>query len=89
MPKNPYAFPQPIIAVDGRVTGSDDYGVGGMELRDYFAGQALIGVMVMRAAIREEGFANVGDINQESIAEEAYELADAMLEAREKEAEDA
>jgi hypothetical protein len=90
MPRNPYAFPQSIAlgTGDSPVT-SDDYSRGGMELRDYFAGQALIGVMVMRTAIREGGLANVDDISQESIAEEAYELADAMLEAREKEAEDA
>lgn len=47
--------------------------------RDLFAGVALIGVMVMRAA---KGY---DDISQAPIAEEAYELADAMLEARERE----
>jgi hypothetical protein len=47
----------------------------GMSVRDYFAGQALIGVIVARSAA---GL----DILQESIAEECFELADAMIAAR-------
>lgn len=74
------AFPTAIAVSHGIVSRGPE----GMELRDWFAGQALIGVMVLRAAIRDQGFE---DINQESIAEEAYELADAMMAAREKEPE--
>lgn len=44
-------------------------------LRDYFAAAALPGVLTARARLELE-------MNQESIAEECYELADAMLEAR-------
>ena len=54
----------------------------GMSLRDYFAAKALIAVMVARTAL-------IGDFNQESIAEECYELADALIEARTKEWKDA
>ena len=44
----------------------------GMTLRDYFAGQVLIGL-----SIRREGATNEND------ARNAYALADAMLKARE------
>lgn len=44
--------------------------MGGMELRDWFAGQALIGLLAR--ADREPVF----------VSTEAYEFADAMLEAR-------
>jgi hypothetical protein len=46
-------------------------------LRDHFAKAALAPVMAARLAL------DAGDMNQESIAEECYELADAMLTARE------
>lgn len=44
----------------------------GMSLRDYFAGQALVAMH-----IRSEGLPDL-------IAERAYEIADAMIAAREK-----
>jgi hypothetical protein len=46
-------------------------GYAGMSLRDYFAGQVLIGL-----SVRREGRCNADD------AENAYALADAMLAAR-------
>jgi hypothetical protein len=52
----------------------------GMSLRDYFAAAALPGVMHARVALANAEIEN--DLNQESIAEECYELADALLEAR-------
>jgi len=55
-------------------TSSDDYDPG-MSLRDYFAALALVGVVQARVAA---GL----DAGQESIAEECYELADALLAAR-------
>lgn len=61
--------------------GFRTYTYGGMKLRDWFAGQALIGTIVARSAA---GL----DVMQESIAEECYELADAMLEARQKAGDD-
>jgi hypothetical protein len=54
-----------------------------MTLRDYFAGLALPAVIDARI---HQGAATgePPELNQESIAEECYELADSMLEAREK-----
>lgn len=47
----------------------------GLSARDYFAAAALSGVLMARATTGAE-------MLQESIAEECYELADAMLAAR-------
>lgn len=63
-PKNPPAFPR-----DGGQYG----GYNGMDLRDWFAGQALIGW-------RNEGYAFIS----ESVARECYSIADAMLAERAK-----
>lgn len=72
---NPYAFPSPD---DGRP--SDGYG---MELRDWFAGQAMSGLLNgatglgrMTPAQRAEQFSMCADI--------LYEFADAMLAERAK-----
>jgi len=79
MPRNPFVFPQPLVNRDGQIVASCDYGdYGGMELRDYFAGQALIGIMSdpgMRPA-------SLGEF--EHMATRMYQVADAMLAAREK-----
>lgn len=48
----------------------------GMSLRDYFAAKALPSVYAEAV--------HVGHVDQQSIAAEAYELADAMLEARKR-----
>jgi hypothetical protein len=48
----------------------------GMTLRDYFAGQALMGILNNAGC-----FANMKDSD---VAENAYHAADAMLTAREK-----
>ncbi len=58
------AFP---IAIPAGCEGYED----GMTLRDYFAGQALIGRL-----------ADGTDRRKRDVAEEAYAYADAMLEAR-------
>ena len=49
--------------------------MNGMSMRDYFAAAALPSVILARVD---------DDINQESIAEECYELADALLAERVK-----
>jgi hypothetical protein len=49
-------------------------GAYGMFLRDYFAGQALAGLMAVN-----------GPISPNHDAKTCYEMADAMLEARNKE----
>ena len=48
-------------------------GIGGMSLRDYFAGQALAGFAAHDAVSWKE-----------SAAQQAYRLADAMLKARQE-----
>ena len=49
----------------------------GMDLRDYFAAQAMVGVLTMLKG-GNEGLITV----QESTSKYAYEWADAMMEAR-------
>lgn len=50
--------------------------VGGMSLRDYFAGQALIAFV--------KGYMRVADCRgtENEVADRCYEMADAMLKAR-------
>lgn len=60
------AFPVGELGVNGHY---------GMSLRDWFAGQALVGIFAYRAQH------DVGLVPRE-VAEDAYETADAMLEAR-------
>lgn len=62
------AFPQNDAHVN-RINNLD-----GMSLRDYFAGQALVGLLTLSA----NGRSNV------RLADEAYVYADAMLAARER-----
>ena len=62
------AFP---MAIPANCQGWED----GMTLRDYFAGQALIGIIT-----HPDGFAG----KWKKAAEHAYEAADAMIEAREQ-----
>jgi hypothetical protein len=59
-PKNPYAFPGGRSKFDGRT-------YPGMSLRDWFAGQALSGLM---AHVR---------YSPRDAARQAYDIADAML----------
>jgi hypothetical protein len=51
----------------------------GMDLRDYFAAQAMVGILTMLKG-GNEGLITV----QESTSKYAYEWADAMMEARKK-----
>lgn len=61
----------------------------GMTLRDYFAAAALPAVMQARTALGNVDISEGQlDLSQESIAEECYELADALLEARHKQTEE-
>lgn len=78
-PENPPAFPQ------GGAHYSDDR--KGMSLRDYFAGQAMVGLYSLTdsnvlAAYGREGHSRGEDRVSQTFAREAYEAADAMLAAR-------
>ena len=68
-PSNPPAFPVVETATNGY--GSEyEMVTPGMTLRDYFAGQALIGLLVSDTAFRTDC---------DSYANQAGKLADAML----------
>ena len=67
-PDNPPAFP---VAVPHNWSMYQD----GMTLRDYFAGQALVGIIT-------HPYGSAGQWTD--AAEQAYAAADAMLEAREQ-----
>lgn len=77
------AFPQPMHLNPGGQPDwpSNGWGLGGMSLRDYFAGQAIPGILAGR-------FLDALAINfdkdkaGEAIAKLAYEVADHMLAAR-------
>jgi len=79
------AFPTPFVMVHDDDQGKDypQYADSGMTLRDWFAGQA-IGSMVRASFERVKmGLPPVANAAQ-GIAENCYELADAMLTEREK-----
>lgn len=66
-PENPSAFPHPLA----------NERHPGMTLRDYFAAKA------MQADITSDNWNGLEDSDPELIAAMAYEMADAMLRARE------
>lgn len=70
-----HAFP-PGIAVDH--AGDTYHGPYGMSLRDWFAGQALVGSMLMLGMDNE-----ALDLSPKAVADHCFSLADAMLKARE------
>jgi hypothetical protein len=68
---------EPAFPVSPDVLGEDDdvfNAIKGMTLRDWFAGQALAGL------------SSIPEFSNEGIVKCAFELADAMIAAREKEA---
>lgn len=83
-PQNPSAFPEietdRDYDADRQEHWSHTYSYGGMTLRDWFAGQALTGVI----AYQDRGLDVHDPLPSQVIARIAYELADAMLLEREK-----
>ena len=76
-PENPPAFPH---AADSE----KDWLEQGMTLRDYFAGQVLAGVMSSYFMLEDK---NTGNKPTDShVAGMCYQIADAMLEERNKDA---
>ena len=72
--QNPSAFP----VNDANLGGAGAYAAEpGMTLRDYFAGQALAGLLAAKA-----GFGPILQGNPGAIAEACHEYADAMLTTR-------
>jgi hypothetical protein len=76
------AFPSAVVLDEmGTKIWADDYGYGGMTLRDYFAGQALAGVLASNAEVK----ASRDQVARTSmIAIACYQVADALLAEREK-----
>ena len=68
-PNNPNAFP----GMESSAFGQDTGHYHGMTLRDYFAAKVVTGA-----------FQNVSAGSQSELAKRAYEIADAMLNQREK-----
>lgn len=69
------AFPVPMFTreADGQPMSATEYGLGGMTLRDWFAGQALVGLLAGRGSAGDKA---------PNWANGSYAIADAMLEAR-------
>ena len=61
------------------IYGQNPETYGGMDLRDYFAAQAMVGILTMLKG-GNEGLITV----QESTSKYAYEWADAMIKERAK-----
>mgnify|MGYP006935522009 CR=1 FL=1 len=72
-PENPPAFPRPeLVLSEGKRKFMTSFNQPGMTLRDYFAGQALVGLL---------SHPNLKD--DIKFAATSYKIADAMLKARE------
>lgn len=72
------AFPQ-----DGTALKFPDYASAGMSLRDWFAGQALAG-LIGDQSFRAYARSHAGKSGPAIHAEAAYQVADAMLAERSK-----
>lgn len=73
-PENPSAFPQTELGPDGEVFCQHR----GMTLADWFAGQALAGVMPVCVGDTPRA----GEAMPQAFARKAFEIADAMLAER-------
>ena len=76
-PKSITAFPASYYTDDGEWAKRD-----GMTLRDYFAAQAINGLMAMIAAGEHDLSRLDGSTQEERLAVAGYRVADAMLAAR-------
>jgi hypothetical protein len=68
----------PTAADNGHSTNQD-----GMDLRDYFAAQAMTGAQIWDAVLNGKNSGFIGN-GPKMLAEVAYAIADAMMEARKK-----
>jgi len=74
------AFPAPMFTrqADGQPMCPQEFGLGGMSLRHYFAGQALAGWTSSQCSIGGQPL-DGSDEHAAKIAQTAYRYADAML----------
>jgi len=70
------AFPTPTFSISEEARVTSIGGEGGMELRDYFAAKAMQGMF--------DYWDENPNLEFEHIADCSYEMADAMMRAREK-----
>lgn len=77
------AFPCTVDSTQplGRQVGNTAWEAYGLTMRDYFAGQALVGCFNFWVQVKNQG-ATIGDPDRDAITELAYEYADAMIRAR-------
>ena len=73
-PRNPFAFPAPQFEQNGKIFYQE-----GMDLRDWFAGQALVGLAGAVAYASGMGESCIADVTRD-----AYLVADVMLQERAK-----
>lgn len=76
------AFPQVVAEIQGIATNSSEFALGGMSLRDYFAGQALSSFITAYLAVNGNGCA--ADHALRNVPALAFKYADAMLKERAK-----
>ena len=78
------AFPQSSRPIYRLTDGGTEVVCSGMSLRDWFAGQALVGTVIAHIMIVVQGGEEEvpAALNEHAAAEANYALADAMLEAR-------
>jgi hypothetical protein len=80
------AFPYSVMTYNPNHPDSPRYTTTwheGMDLRDYFAAQAMTGAQIWDAVLNGKNTVFAGD-GPKKLAEVAYAIADAMLKAREK-----
>jgi hypothetical protein len=76
------AFPRAGFWSDDGPCATDTQPQGGMSLRDWFAGQALVAIIQVTSAGLHQPSKKHGCRVVEAIALDAYEMADAMIAAR-------
>ena len=82
MSENYKAFPGKCLGPEGSGPQAEVFNVG-MDLRDWFAGQALAGGIM--AHLHDPACGTSWEDFKELVAESSYAFADAMLKAREQE----
>mgnify|MGYP006273107339 CR=1 FL=1 len=82
MTEEDYEF---VMKTGGEAFPWDGHGVGGMTLRDYFAAKAMATAYPkLYDMFLDDVFDDWNSEGIPALAEEAYEIADAMLKARKK-----
>jgi len=79
------AFPVKTVSTDGFGNPILSVDEQGMSLRDYFAAKAMNGLLSMSGSTRDSGWSDLTVWQKlEVITRDSYEIADAMLKARQQ-----